>query len=119
MISFSFFRYVAGRLGLVTEQQHGALNTFVGTFSLPSFIFIKLASLQLSSVNWLFLFSIFLSKAIIFFAVAIMTLLLTKPTDPSRAGLYAIFCTQSNDFAIGYPISKYLKFFIIYLEFTY
>ncbi|XP_075238651.1 integral membrane protein GPR155 homolog anchor [Lycorma delicatula] len=113
--------YVAGRLGLVTEQQHGALNTFVGTFSLPSFIFIKLASLQLSSVNWLFLLSIFLSKAIIFFGVAIMTLLLTKPTDPSRAGLYAIFCTQSNDFAIGYPIISvlYSKVHTDYVNYLY
>ncbi|RZF48340.1 hypothetical protein LSTR_LSTR010303 [Laodelphax striatellus] len=96
--------YLAGRLGLVTQQQHGALNTFVGTFSLPSLLFLSLANLQLSSVSWLFLLSLLVSKAIIFVSVAILTLLVTRPMDPARAGLYAIFCTQSNDFAIGYPI---------------
>lgn len=27
-----------------------------------------------------------------------------RPLSPGRAGLYAIFTTQSNDFALGYPI---------------
>ncbi|XP_039296916.1 integral membrane protein GPR155-like [Nilaparvata lugens] len=96
--------YLAGRLGLVSQQQHGALNTLVGTFSLPSLLFLSLAELKLSQVSWLFLLSLLVSKAIIFVSVAVLTLLVTRPVDPARAGLYAIFCTQSNDFAIGYPI---------------
>ena len=27
-----------------------------------------------------------------------------RRTDPARAGIFAIFTTQSNDFALGYPI---------------
>ncbi|XP_014253111.1 integral membrane protein GPR155 [Cimex lectularius] len=96
--------YVAGRLGIVSEQQTSGLATFVGTFSLPSLIFLSLATLDLSSVCWYFLLSVFISKAIVFVSVLLITLLVTRPVDPGRSGLYAIFCTQSNDFAIGYPI---------------
>lgn len=96
--------YIAGRLGIVTEQQSSGLSTFVGSFSLPSLIFLSLATLDLSSVCWYFLLSIFLAKAVVFIAVLLITLLVTRPVDPARAGLYAIFSTQSNDFAIGFPI---------------
>lgn len=97
--------YVAGRLGLVSDEQSSGLATFVGTFSLPAIIFMSLASIDLSSVCWYFLLSILIAKAIIFFCVMITTLIVTKPIDSSKAGLYPIFCTQSNDFAIGLTIS--------------
>ncbi len=29
---------------------------------------------------------------------------MTKPSNIGKAGLYGIFCTQSNDFALGYPL---------------
>lgn len=96
--------YVAGRTGIVTQEQSSGLSTFVGTFCLPSLIFVSLAVLDLSSVNWFFLVSILIAKAIVFFTVVLITILITKPLNPARAGLYAIFCTQSNDFAIGFPI---------------
>lgn len=91
----------------MTEQQSVGLSTFVGTFSLPCLIFVSLATIDLSSVYWYFLLAIFLSKAVIFVAVLLVTLLVTRPVDPARAGLYAIFTTQSNDFAIGFPIGKW------------
>lgn len=52
----------------------------------------------------MFLGAIMISKGAVFIAVVIFTLLLTKPMNFSYAGLFAIFCTQSNDFALGYPI---------------
>ncbi|XP_054266157.1 integral membrane protein GPR155 isoform X2 [Macrosteles quadrilineatus] len=96
--------YFAGRIGVVTEEQSSGLNTFVGTFSLPSLIFLSLASIELSDVNWYFLVAILVSKALVFLSVVLVTLLVSRPFSPARAGLYAIFCTQSNDFAIGFPI---------------
>lgn len=91
---------------LISESGMKGLNTFVGTFSLPSLIFLSLAELDLSAVNWLFLLSIFIAKSIVFFAVIVLTILVTRPINLGSAGLHAIFCTQSNDFAIGYPIGK-------------
>lgn len=87
----------------------------MGTFALPSLIFMSLAELDLSSVNWLFLLSILIAKSIVFFAVIIVTLLVGRPVNLGRAGIFAIFCTQSNDFAIGYPIGKFNFLFYFYL----
>lgn len=59
-------------------------------------------------MNWCFLSSILLAKAVVFIVVLVITLLVTRPIDLSKSGLLAIFCTQSNDFALGYPIVKAL-----------
>ncbi|XP_031620929.1 integral membrane protein GPR155 [Contarinia nasturtii] len=96
--------YIAGRLKIITNADTKGLNTFVGTFALPSLIFTSLVTLDWKTVNWIFLLAILISKCIIFFAVGIVSLLMTKPTNFGRAGILAIFCTQSNDFAIGSPI---------------
>lgn len=101
-----YFRYIAGRTHMIMQRETSGLNTFVGKFSLPSLIFISLCQLDLSSVNWMFILAIFISKIIIFFVVVIITVVVTRPTNIARAGLLAIFCTQTNDFAIGVPIGK-------------
>lgn len=158
--SFSF-RYIAGRLKIISNEDAKGLNTFIGmdvnsvealcyfqnsvenvaseecnrninvlqhsqtfslahrmfidtfrflftgTFALPSLIFTSLVQLDWSTVNWLFLLAILIAKSIIFFGVGIVSLLMTASTTSSRfgrAGILAIFCTQSNDFAIGAPI---------------
>lgn len=65
---------------------------------------MSIATLDLSSVNWNFLLAILLAKTTVFIAVLVITLLVTKPIDLSKSGVLAIFCTQSNDFALGFPI---------------
>lgn len=96
--------YLSGRWGIIGQVESKGLNTFVGNFALPCIIFTALAELDFSRVNWMFLMAILISKAAVFVAVVVFTLLLTKPMNFSKAGLFAIFCTQSNDFALGYPI---------------
>lgn len=102
----SFHRYVAGRMNLISQTETKGLSTFVGSFSLPALIFLSLAELDLSSVNWMFLLSILVAKTVVFLVVVAVTLLVSRPVNTGRAGLFGIFCTQSNDFAIGYPIGK-------------
>ncbi len=72
---------------------------------------MSMATLDLSSVNWHFLLAILLAKATVFISVMVITLLVTRPVDMSKSGLLSIFCTQSNDFALGFPIvaALYLK----------
>ncbi|XP_068142293.1 lysosomal cholesterol signaling protein [Drosophila tropicalis] len=96
--------YIAGRFKIISNAETKGLGTFVGTFALPSLIFLSLVELNWSAVNWSFLLAMLVSKAVVFFAVLIITLLVARPLNYARAGLMAIFCTQSNDFAIGYPI---------------
>jgi hypothetical protein len=58
----------------------------------------------MATVNWKFLFAILISKSIAFFAVMLISLLVVRPLNFGKSGILAIFCTQSNDFAIGFPI---------------
>lgn len=76
----------------------------MGNFALPSLIFLSLAELNWNTVNWIFLLSILISKVIIFVAVVVISILVIRPLNLSKSALMAIFCTQSNDFAIGFPI---------------
>lgn len=113
-ILFLFCRYLAGRLNIVSQSESKGLATYVGTFALPSLIFLSLARVDFTTVNWTFLLAILLAKGSVFFAVIIVTALVSRPMNLGQAGLYAIFCTQSNDFALGYPISKYLLAWYMY-----
>ncbi|KAJ8676223.1 hypothetical protein QAD02_012009 [Eretmocerus hayati] len=96
--------YVAGRLEVITKTEANGLNTFVGTFSLPALIFLSMAKLDFSKVNWMFLIAVLIAKSLIFFIVLIVSIISTKPSNLGRSALFAIFTTQSNDFAIGYPM---------------
>ncbi|XP_055384232.1 integral membrane protein GPR155 [Condylostylus longicornis] len=100
--------YFAGRLKIISNHETKGLNTFVGTFALPSLIFLSLVELNWKTVNWTFLLSILISKTIVFLIVIFVSLLIARPVNYGRAGLLAIFCTQSNDFAIGFPIVEAL-----------
>lgn len=96
--------YLAGRFGMMTKTEANGLNTFVGTFALPSLIFISLAKLDFTLVNWKFLLAVLFAKSCVFITVLAVSLVIKKPSNPGRAALFAIFTTQSNDFAIGYPM---------------
>lgn len=91
---------------MITKTEANGLNTFVGTFALPSLIFMSLAKLDFTLVNWKFLLAVLLAKSCVFIIVLVVSLVIKKPSNPGRAALFAIFTTQSNDFAIGYPMSK-------------
>lgn len=67
-------------------------------------IFLSLSEIKWATVNWNFLLAILISKSIAFFAVMLTSLLVVRPLNFGKSGILAIFCTQSNDFAIGFPI---------------
>ena len=96
--------FIAGKFNFISDIEARGLGTFVGTFSLPALIFISLCQLDFTSVNWVFLGAITLAKSTVFFLVLLVGLFVHRPADPSRSALYAIFCTQSNDFALGFPV---------------
>ena len=96
--------YLSGKFGLISEQESNGISIFVGDFSLPALIFQSLAISNLSTINWSFVNGIFVSKMFLFILISIITLIITKPSNYGLAGLYGIFCTQSNDFAVGYPL---------------
>jgi len=96
--------WLAGFYKIISPQDARGLNIFVGKFSLPVLIFVSLASLDFGNVDWSFLLAITISKTLIFIFVGIGEYLVYSPKNLSRASIFAIFCTQTNDFGMGLPI---------------
>ncbi|XP_065696503.1 lysosomal cholesterol signaling protein isoform X2 [Patagioenas fasciata] len=114
--------YVAGRANIITTTQAKGLGNFVSRFALPALLFKNMVVLNFSNVNWSFLYSILVAKAAVFFLVCVLTLLVASPENRfSKAGLFPIFATQSNDFALGYPIVEalYQTTYPEYLQYIY
>lgn len=101
--------YIAGRANIITFTQAKGLGNFVSKFALPALLFKNMVLLDFKNVIWSFLWGILIAKVSVFSIVCILTLIVSSPDSRySKAGLYSIFATQSNDFALGYPIGKCL-----------
>ncbi|GAB1286436.1 G protein-coupled receptor 155 [Apodemus speciosus] len=114
--------YIAGRANIITSTQAKGLGNFVSRFALPALLFKNMVVLNFSNVDWAFLYSILIGKASVFFTVCVLTLLVASPDSRfSKAGLFPIFATQSNDFALGYPIVEalYQTTYPEYLQYIY
>ena len=107
--------YFAGRVGVIEIDGAGpaALGAFIGRFALPALLFRELATLSFGSINVRLLAAVSAGKVATFAAVLGGGYLLESrraaDARPARrvlavAALRAIFCTQSNDFALGLPV---------------
>ncbi|KAK7939293.1 hypothetical protein WMY93_002619 [Mugilogobius chulae] len=114
--------YIAGRTNIITSTQAKGLGNFVSKFALPALLFKNMVLLNFADVIWPFLWSILIAKASVFVIVCLLTLVVSCPESRfSKAGLYSIFATQSNDFALGYPIvaALYKNTYPEYLQYIY
>uniref|UniRef100_A0A8C6PVB8 G protein-coupled receptor 155a n=1 Tax=Nothobranchius furzeri TaxID=105023 RepID=A0A8C6PVB8_NOTFU len=114
--------YIAGRTNIITPTQAKGLGNFVSKFALPALLFKNMVLLDFGDVIWPFLWSILVAKVCVFFIVCVLTLIVASPDSRfSKAGLFSIFATQSNDFALGYPIVEalYQSTYPEYLQYIY
>uniref|UniRef100_A0A3B4A4G4 DEP domain-containing protein n=1 Tax=Periophthalmus magnuspinnatus TaxID=409849 RepID=A0A3B4A4G4_9GOBI len=114
--------YIAERADIITETQAKGLGNFVSKFALPALLFKNMVLLDFGDVIWAFLWSVLVAKVTVFVLVCVLTLMVASPESRySKAGLYAIFATQSNDFALGYPIVEalYRSTYPEYLQYIY
>ncbi|XP_069568984.1 lysosomal cholesterol signaling protein [Brachyistius frenatus] len=114
--------YIAGRADIITASQAKGLGNFVSKFALPALLFKNMVLLDFGNVIWAFLWSVLIAKVTVFVLVLVLTLMVASPDNRySKAGLYAIFATQSNDFALGYPIvdALYRSTYPEYLQYIY
>ncbi|XP_030614792.1 integral membrane protein GPR155 [Archocentrus centrarchus] len=114
--------YIAGRTNIITSTQAKGLGSFVSKFALPALLFKNMVLLDFGNVIWPFLWSVLIAKVCVFFLVCVLTLIVASPDGRySKAGLYSIFATQSNDFALGYPIVEalYQSTYPEYLQYIY
>uniref|UniRef100_A0A8C2EXR7 G protein-coupled receptor 155a n=1 Tax=Cyprinus carpio TaxID=7962 RepID=A0A8C2EXR7_CYPCA len=101
--------YIAGRTNIIPATQAKGLGSFVSKFALPALLFKNMVLLDFGDVIWPFFFSILVAKVTVFFFVCVLTLLVAdRESRFSKAGLFSIFATQSNDFALGFPIVEAL-----------
>ncbi|MEQ2158450.1 hypothetical protein GOODEAATRI_012409, partial [Goodea atripinnis] len=97
--------YIAGRANIITSTQAKGLGNFVSKFALPALLFKNMVLLDFGNVIWPFLWGILVAKVSVFCIVCVLTLIVSSPDSRySKAGLFSVFATQSNDFALGYPI---------------
>lgn len=102
--------YVAGRANIITSTQAKGLGNFVSMFALPAVLFKNMVLLDFGNVIWPFLWSILIAKVCVFAIVCVLTLIVASPDSRfSKAGIFSIFATQSNDFALGYPIGTFVS----------
>ncbi|KAM6934747.1 lysosomal cholesterol signaling protein [Xenentodon cancila] len=114
--------YIAGKANIITSTQAKGLGNFVSKFALPALLFKNMVLLDFSNVIWPFLWSILIAKVSVFCIVCVLTLIVASPDSRySKAGLFSIFATQSNDFALGYPIVEalYQSTYPEYLQYIY
>ncbi|KAE8299304.1 Integral membrane protein GPR155 [Larimichthys crocea] len=114
--------YIAGRANIITSTQAKGLGNFVSKFALPALLFKNMVLLDFGNVIWPFLWGILIAKVTVFVIVCVLTLIVASPHSRySKAGLFSIFATQSNDFALGYPIVEalYLSTYPEYLQYIY
>lgn len=100
--------YIAGHTGIISPSQADGVGSYVTKFALPALLFRNMCILKFSTINWYLLSSFLLAKTVLFIIVAVFTVILSGQNKLGRAGLFAIFTTQSNDFALGYPIGVYI-----------
>ena len=96
--------YVIGRLKLIGATESKGLGRFASLIALPSVLFLNMSQLDFSAVNWWFILAILLAKSIIFVVVISLGFAIKRKLGIDRAALFAIFTTQSNDFAFGLPV---------------
>ncbi len=104
-----FIGYLCARLSLLSQNQANGIQIYISKVALPAIIFKSMLELDFSQVSWAFWLGILIAKSILFTFVSLFSLLLNKPVlqHAGKAGIFAIFVTQSNDLALGLPLCKY------------
>ena len=102
--------YVFGRFKLIPPDGIKAMGAFVTMLALPALLLRNMATLDLKHIEWDFFLALLFGKSLLFASVVIIALLKNgcSKKGMSDAGVFAIFVSQSNDFAMGLPILEAL-----------
>jgi len=99
--------YLSARFKLISAEAKD-IGAYLSTYALPMIIFLNIAQMEFQTINLPFLFCMLVSKLILFITVTLFTLVIGYPRNYGYAGALSILATQSNDFALGYPLVKSL-----------
>ena len=101
--------YLFGFFKITPVNEARTVGILVGKLALPALLFKNLSILTITAISWPFLGGLLLAKFSVFAGVALITVIVSRPFNIGRAGIFGIFATQSNDFALGLPIGMCLK----------
>ena len=90
---------------LIPTSVGKGLGTFLFQVSLPCLIFHSVATMSFTGVNWWIWLALLLAKVCIFLLVLCIGY---WKKNLQTGAVWAMFCTQSNDFALGLPLLKAL-----------
>ena len=97
--------YLFGRTNLYPKEAARNIAKLCGDLLLPVYVFNTMASISVTPEAWDFLYAVMIAKAFVFFMILILVLVTDRARGRvGRAAISAVFCTQSNDFAMGIPI---------------
>ena len=97
--------YIFGVTNLYPKQHASAIGKLCGTLLLPVAMLDAMATLVVTDEAWHFLYAVAICKGAIFFIVLGVVIGVGRTKDKiGRAAVWAVFSTQSNDFALGLPI---------------
>ena len=101
-----FVGYMSARLKLIPIEGIKSMGSFITIFALPALLLRNMATLDLGNIEWNFFLAVLFGKALLFVVIVVLCLLRNGCTRGglSDAGMFSIFSTQSNDFAMGLPI---------------
>lgn len=108
-------------LAILSSADAAGLSAFVGRLSMPALLFMAMAELDVQLTEWRLVAAVCAAKALVFAGTAGLCFAASVVKARSRAaesaeqltvhsgwlcraGLYSIFVTQSNDFALGVPL---------------
>ena len=111
IMTVQLFGYLLKRSGAITPVTEAGIGHFVGNFAFPCVLFHAITGLTSNEIGPAvpLMLAIAISKAVIFaIAFALGALSVKKGSGAGRGlergALFAIFCTQSDDVALGVPI---------------
>jgi len=97
--------YIFGRTGLYPKDAARNIAKLCGDLLLPVYVFNAMASISVTPEAWDFFYAVLISKSCVFFMILFLGLAVDRARGRvGRAAISAVFCTQSNDFAMGIPI---------------
>eukprot|EP00045_Choanoeca_perplexa_P011570 m.123443 g.123443 ORF g.123443 m.123443 type:complete len:643 (+) comp15678_c0_seq5:113-2041(+) len=102
--------YVLRHAKILTADHSVGIGRLAGRIALPSLLFLAMATLDFSAVEWPFLAAVALSRILVAGFVFIVSMVFDKSVRApgAAAALRSIFATQSNDFALGLPVLQAL-----------
>eukprot|EP00656_Telonema_subtile_P057737 TRINITY_DN9569_c0_g1_i7.p2 TRINITY_DN9569_c0_g1~~TRINITY_DN9569_c0_g1_i7.p2 ORF type:complete len:262 (+),score=61.88 TRINITY_DN9569_c0_g1_i7:132-917(+) len=98
--------FACSKFKMVPPGSAAGIGLIVGTFALPALFLLNAASMDIASFDLRVLVAVLLARYIMVALASAASLLLdpTSTNPKGTMGLFALFCTQSNDVAIGLPI---------------